>query len=186
MQLEPFRPFPKIPRLINTRMVISEKIDGTNAQVFIPKVVDAPNYARKVMAGSRNHWLEPGNDNSGFAAWVETNWEELLKLGPGTHYGEWWGSGIQRTYGLKEKRFWLFNTGRWSNPETRPACVGCVPVLYYGQFNQQKIEEVKANLYETGSVAAPGFKNPEGIVIYLPKANILFKSTKEDNHKGAT
>ena len=34
-------------------------------------------------------------------------------LVPGRHFGEWWGSGIQRGYGLDEKTFSLFNAYRW-------------------------------------------------------------------------
>ena len=46
-------------------------------------------------------------------------------------------------------------------------------------------EEIKAELLASGSKAAPGFMNPEGVIIYLPKANLLFKSTFEgDTHKG--
>ena len=51
----------------------------------------------------------------GFARWVETNRERLITLlGPGLHFGEWWGSGIQRGYGLTkgDKRFSLFNVER--------------------------------------------------------------------------
>jgi hypothetical protein len=79
---------------------------------------------------SRSRWITPDDDNFGFAAWVEANRDELLTLGPGRHFGEWWGSGIQRGYGLPkgEKRFSLFNVSRWG--ESRPACCHVVPVLY--------------------------------------------------------
>ncbi len=61
--------------------------------------------------GSRTRWITAQDDNHGFARWVEGNKQELLKLGAGRHFGEWWGSGIQRGYGLQkgEKRFSLFN-----------------------------------------------------------------------------
>jgi hypothetical protein len=170
-----FVSFGKIPRLLNMPMLISEKIDGTNAQILIS------DDGTEIQAGSRKRFIKVGDDNFGFAAWVEANKEELLTLGPGRHFGEWWGKGIQRGYGITEKRFSLFNTGKWSTG--RPACTSIVPVLYYGQFSQQKIEEVKAELLVTGSHAAP-FMNPEGIIIFLPKANLLFKSTYDDNHKG--
>ena len=132
-----FQPFPKMARL-NREMVISEKIDGTNAQVFITPISkdsqdpfciaywygpDASTWG--LYAGSRNRWLQPGkSDNYGFAAWVLANVEELKKLGPGRHFGEWFGRGIQRNYGLTERRFSLFNVARWvsslySDP-TRP------------------------------------------------------------------
>jgi len=100
-----FVAFPKIARL-SRECVISEKIDGTSAQILITD-------DGQIKAGSRSRWLTPENDNFGFAAWVADNKEELLTLGVGRHFGEWWGEGIQRNYGLKERRFSLFNTIRW-------------------------------------------------------------------------
>lgn len=188
-----FSSFGKISRLLSMPMIITEKIDGTNAQVYIdykaavlPEDIgfnlnDDPTSEFSVIAGSRSRWILPVSDNFGFAGWVKSNIPELLKLGPGRHFGEWWGQGIQRTYGLKDKRFWLFNTGRFSNPEQRPACCGVVPVLHHGQFNQNDIEQVRGKLKETGSVAVPGWKDPEGIIVFLPKANVLFKSTYEND-----
>lgn len=189
-----FEGFGKISRLLSMPMLITEKIDGTNAQIFIDQrcniptedlgfnliddqVVDSTDLC--IIAGSRNRYITPLSDNHGFARWVQENAQELLKLGPGRHFGEWWGQGLPKNYGLKEKRFSLFNTGRWSNPETRPSCCLAVPVLHYDQFSQNDIEQVKGKLKETGSVAVPGFMDPEGIVVFLPKANVLFKSTFE-------
>lgn len=172
-----FQSFGKIPRLLNTPMLITEKIDGTNAQVYIT------DDGSELFAGSRKRFVTTGDDNFGFAGWVESHREQLLALGPGRHFGEWWGKGIQRGYGVSDKRFSLFNTGKWSSE--RPECTSIVPVLFYGQFSQSKIEEVKAELLASGSRAAPGFMKPEGVVIYLPKANLLFKSTFErDANKG--
>ncbi|HLE80817.1 MAG TPA: RNA ligase family protein, partial [Dehalococcoidia bacterium] len=102
--LEDFQEFGKIYRL-SRDCIITEKIDGTNAQVVV--LEDG-----RVLAGSRNRWITPEADNFGFARWVKEHEEELRSLGPGRHYGEWWGSGIQRGYGLKEKRFSLFNVSR--------------------------------------------------------------------------
>src|SRR6478609_4562760 len=114
-----FQEFPKMPRL-SREVIITEKIDGTNAQVLITP-------EGEIHAGSRTRWITPESDNFGFAAWVRDNREQLLQLGPGRHFGEWWGSGIQRRYGLTEKRFSLFNVKRWG--ESRPACCHVVPVL---------------------------------------------------------
>lgn len=191
-----FEGFGKISRLLSMPMLITEKIDGTNAQVFIehrssvlPEDIgfdlSGGNGEFVVIAGSRNRYITPSSDDHGFAGWVRNNLDELLKLGPGRHFGEWWGQGLPKTYGLKEKRFSLFNTGRWSNPEVRPSCCHVVPVLHYGQFSQEEILKVKQDLKEIGSQAVQGFMDPEGIVVFLPKANVLFKSTYEndDNHK---
>lgn len=180
----PFAGFPKMARL-SRDIVISEKLDGTSAQIFIDD-------AGQMFFGSRNRWITPEDDNYGFAAWGERNREELLKLGPGRHFGEWWGIGIQRNYGQPIKRFSLFNTARWVNPdvvrtddtqEIAPNCCRVVPVLYRGPFDTARISGILVHLEKTGSVAAPGFSNPEGIVIFHIAAGVMFKKTIEkDEH----
>lgn len=161
-----FKPFNKIPRLKRS-CVITEKIDGTNAQIGITP-------EGEVFSGSRTRWLAPGKhtDNFGFAAWVEENKQELLKLGHGRHFGEWWGAGIQRRYGLDHKRFSLFNP---RPKEFLPSCVGVVPVLYAGDFSTNVVDEQIARLKREGSVAAPDWAKPEGVVVYLPASGHLYK-----------
>jgi hypothetical protein len=174
--LPEFRPFQKLPRL-SRAMTITEKIDGTNAQVF-----NAPD--GRVLAGSRTRWLVDGADNYGFAAWVKEHEDELRLLGPGQHFGEWWGQGIQRRYGLTEKRFSLFNGDRYEG--SLPSCCRTVPVLYRGEFSTGMIDAVLQGLAVGGSVAAPGFMNPEGIVVFHHASRQLFKKTLgDDGHKGA-
>lgn len=172
-----FIPFPKIPRL-KRGCIITEKLDGTNAQIVVGE-------DGTIRAGSRNRWITPDADNYGFAGWVERNKEELLQLGPGQHFGEWWGNGIQRNYGLKEKRFSLFNSGRWSNE--RPACCDVVPVLYDGEFSSNTVDWVLDTLKDTGSIAAPGFMKPEGIIVFMTASHHFYKVLAEnDQHpKGA-
>ena len=201
----PFVKFDKIPRL-SRNMVITEKIDGTNAQIYICTLADiytafAGDYQNQedygkdfvdqyclyqineffIFAGSRNRWLSVGTgkncDNHGFAGWVKENAEELFKLGEGRHFGEWYGKGIQRNYGLDEKRFALFNVKRWSNIEEIPNCCEVVPVLYEGMFDIKTIEMQLELLKNCGSKIAPGFKNPEGIVIFHKASGKLFKKT---------
>jgi hypothetical protein len=166
-----FEGFPKMPRL-SRECVVTEKIDGTNAQIFIGE-------DGTFLTGSRTRWITPEADNQGFARWCAANKEELLKLGPGRHFGEWWGQGIQRAYGLKEKRFSLFNTSRWGKEEDRPSCCGIVPVLYQGMFDTAAFEKIIESLRVNGSVAAPGFMRPEGIVIYHIQGNFGLKKTLE-------
>lgn len=174
-----FEEFQKIPRL-RRGCVITEKIDGTNAQIHITE-------DGQILFGSRSRYIVPGDDNFGFAKWADAHKEELLKLGPGRHYGEWWGSGIQRGYGLTsgEKRFSLFNVGRWTAEEL-PACVGLVPKLYDGPFSTDMVERLIEELRTDGSKAAPGFMKPEGIIIYHAAARSLFKVTldKDEEPKG--
>lgn len=170
-----FVPFEKIPRLMRT-MIVTEKIDGTNAQIYITDDGD-------VFAGSRKRWITPSDDNYGFATWVENHKNQLrIELGSGRHYGEWWGSGINRRYGQTEKHFSLFNVKRWQDADLQLCRV--VPKLYEGDFSETAIEGCLNMLELTGSYAALGYDNPEGVVIYLPAANALFKRTIKDDDKG--
>ena len=173
-----FEAFQKIPRL-RRDCIVTEKIDGTNAQVYIGD-------DGTILAGSRTRWITPENDNFGFAAWVRDNAEELAKLGPGSHFGEWWGAGIQRRYGLTEKRFSLFNVDRWHTE--RPSCCHVVPVLYRGMFDTAEIDLSLEILAEHGSQAAPGFMKPEGVVVFHVAGRVGFKKTieKDEVPKGQT
>lgn len=187
-----FAPFPKLARL-SREIIVTEKIDGTNAQVFItPTETDMAVYQNRtctaehdgklydILVASRTRYITPEDDNFGFAAWVRDAATELVKLGPGRHYGEWWGRGIQRGYGLQERRFSLFNTFRWLDDSVRPSCCHVVPVLWQGEFDTNIIEYHLWNL-EEGSKAAPGFMNPEGIVVWHTAANIGFKKTLDND-----
>ena len=216
-----FREFPKIARL-SREMIITEKLDGTNAQVFIydemkPETVGGVSRNRQdpmppnvpwlwenegihIAAGSRSRWITPEADNFGFAAWVKQNAEQLVYLGDGRHFGEWWGSGIQRGYGLAkgEKRFSLFNVGRWYDPQQAdrpmrsltpkvmacPSVCSVVPVLYADEFRTQLIDYVMDMLRQRGSYAAPGFDKPEGIEIFHTHGGYLFKKTFEKDAEG--
>ena len=193
-----FKPFPKLARL-SRNVVASEKLDGSNGSVLITEDGD-------IFTGSRTRWITPQDDNFGFARWVEGNKEDILKLGPGHHFGEWVGSKIQRTYGLDHKRFYLFNAIRWcaygSTPqridsgedprvekyqETVPEILYIVPVLYKGLFDTAMIQSTLESLEITGSVAVPNYMNPEGVVIWHTAANVGFKKTLGgDGHKGET
>lgn len=203
MTLIEFRQFPKIPRL-SREIIITEKIDGTNGCVAVFEEKDLTGYTpfecptvwvemdsgRRlgILAGSRSRWLTASDDNHGFGAWVCANRHELVKLGPGRHFGEWWGAGINRAYGKRndERYFSLFNVHRWSEEDLRPACCLSVPILYRGEFDQNAIDTALVTLRAKGSVACPGFKDPEGIIIYHTAANQIFKKTlkNDESRKG--
>lgn len=170
-----FQGFPKISRL-NREIIVTEKIDGTNALVWVGD-------DGTVRAGSRSQWITPEKDNFGFAAWVACHAGELRGLGPGYHYGEWWGQGIQRRYGLEEKRFSLFNVTRWGI--LRPSCCDIVPVLAR-EVGIAAVDFAVQKLRTHGSFAAPGFKKPEGVVVYHTASGTSFKVTleKDAEHKG--
>lgn len=176
-----FCEFNKIARL-SREMIVTEKIDGTNGLIAIGEAGD-------FAVGSRSRWITPESDNFGFARWAYAHRDELIAgLGAGFHYGEWWGQGIQRGYGLKEKRFSLFNVSRWGDDAVRPACCHVVPTLYTGMFDTATISEILLTLAQTGSVAAPGFMRPEGVVIFHTASGHLFKKTilKDETPKGLT
>ena len=190
-----FTGFPKLARL-NREMIITEKLDGTNASVFINNYdleeninsddsIIAISNGLTIRAGSRTRWITSNNDNYGFAQWVLKNSDELFSLGEGHHFGEWWGNGIQRNYNLPkgEKRFSLFNTAKWADDgkDIRPNCCDVVPVLATGLFDSEIIKFYLNKLASNGSYAAPGFKNPEGIVVFHTAANQSFKITIKDD-----
>jgi hypothetical protein len=191
-----FRSFKKIPRL-SRDITITEKINGTNLVIYIGE-----DYT--FFVGSHNQWLwstDPvglHQDNYGCVQWVKANLEELKKLGPGYHYGEFWGLGVQHGYGLKEKRFSLFNTSRWCmyneepklisiDPQTKiekyqersPQCCHIVPVLFKGIFTTEIVEHHLNELKRLGSVAVPGYMKAEGVVIFHHAAGQYFKKTIE-------
>jgi hypothetical protein len=173
-----FTAFPKMARL-SREVIITEKIDGTNAQIAISE-------DGEIRAGSRTRWITPEVDNFGFAAWVRDNQDELLRLGPGRHFGEWWGRGIQRSYGLQGRVFSLFNVSRWADDAARPACCDVVPTLFRGGFETEEVYAALDALEKRGSRAAPGFMKPEGVVVFHVAANVGFKKTieKDHEHKG--
>ena len=161
-----FNEFPKIPRW-SRDIIITEKLDGTNASIYIGS-------NGEFYTGSRTRWITPDNDNAGFSAWAHENKEELLQLGEGHHFGEWWGYKVQRQYGLTDRRFSLFNVSKW-NTSNIPKCCNVVPTLYVGDNTEAAIDDVLFLLEDVGSIAAKGFMNPEGIVIYHTAAQVAFK-----------
>jgi len=156
-----FRVWPKIPRIENEKTFFTEKIDGTNACVIITA-------EGEFACQSRKRLITPEDDNFGFARWAHEHKDELMTMGEGHHYGEWWGSKIGRCYDLEERRFSLFNTARWNpdNPNL-PECCNVVPII-----DAETIEEATEFLVTNGSQAAKGYMNVEGLVMfkYLTKS----------------
>lgn len=175
-----FESFGKIPRLYRD-IVITEKIDGTNSCIVIS------DDGTEVGAQSRNKLITPEDDNAGFARWVWENADVIKDVfGPGRHFGEWWGSGINRGYDLPkgEKRFSPFNTNRWEDVpfgDLGLPNVKAVPVLYRGAFSNFAVDKVIEALKTMGSFAAPNYMNPEGVIVFHKAANSLFKVTCEND-----
>ena len=231
-----FTYYPKTPRL-SSGYIITEKLDGSQAAVVIEElggirmssepsphmlaqvdgefsdldVSDEPMQKYRVYAQSRNRFITPQSDNFGFAAWVQENAEELVEiLGPGRHFGEWWGHGIQRGYGLPrgERHFSLFNVTR-HNPlgsmadleayfAAPPAGreplfpdlpeLSTVPVISAADNDRSlramshMVDRALAKLSLAGSFAAE-FARPEGIVLFHSRSNQVFKAFLPEDEK---
>lgn len=179
--------FNKIARL-RRLMTCSEKLDGTNVKIEVDR-------RGNINVGGHNGPLTIEQDPYGFAKFVHAHTEELRTLGPGRHFGEWWGPGIgKRKYPIPERRLSLFNVHIFTEHGTEPKlvsavtgrmqtvlppCCGLVPVLYEGVFDTGVIDSVVDRLREHGSVAVPGFRRPEGVIVFHAAANMYFKRTCE-------
>jgi hypothetical protein len=175
-----FPSFKKIRRF-SRGVVVTEKIDGTNGLIYIDDT------GNEIYIGSHKRWLtteKRDGDNHGFARWGAENRDELLKLGPGHHYGEWWGQGINSGYGMTEKRFSLFNVKKWASDGERPKCCHVVPTLWEGSFDELDLKVIMHRLKNHGSYAAPGFMDPEGVIIYHVDSGAYFKKTFQNDEWG--
>lgn len=178
-----FKSFPEIKKLGSTEFSVTQKIHGTNAQVMIyPKKmernVDAGNgqgYTEivetgemELLVGSRTRWIVPGDDNYGFAAFVYANKQEFIdKLGPGQHFGEWAGPGINSGEGLSQKTFILFDYWKFPSERPLPPQTATVPVLYSGSFDLSQVEKCMEDLKTNGSRLVAGFMRSEGVVVQI-------------------
>lgn len=201
-----FRAWPKTPRLFRD-IVITEKIDGTNCAIIIEELdVDDPGSYRlaaverdgvlyEVAAQSRNRLITPGKttDNHGFAAFVQHNAEELFDLlGPGRHYGEFWGKGIQGRYVNQHptiKGFALFNTEKYAtlkawlpNPSGGEVLVEPAHVIYEGPFSEKAVQDAM-ELMSKGSWVSP-LSPAEGIVVFHTQSRQVYKVTLDNQDKG--
>jgi len=154
-----FKKWDKIYRKGKGEYFITEKIDGTNAQIVITE-------DGGFFTASRSRYITPDDDNYGFSIWAHDNKEELLKLGVGHHYGEWAGEGINKNnHKIEGKEFYLFNAMRWGehNPNT-PACCKVVPFIMRGT-TIDTIDSAMELLLKNGSMVGNNGK-PEGVVAY--------------------
>jgi hypothetical protein len=188
-----FQAWPKTVRFENLFLVIEEKLDGSNSGFEIRD-------GQIVGIQSRKRLITPESDNFGFARWVREREDVLVDtLGDGRHYGEYWGSGIQRTYGLTtgDKRFSRFNSARWASARDHFESLGIglsvVPTLFHGKVGplgiEGAIERSLATLRHEGSQAQPGFMNPEGVIVNMLDFQSRFKvipSGWEPDSKSAT
>lgn len=203
-ELHVFQDYGKIPRWANEHVWVSEKIDGSNSAVVIERqeeqretdavvrYVYVDDVAYVVRAQSRKRFLLPGKqtDNFGFAQYVFDNAEALVKtLGVGRHYGEYWGSGIQRGYGMVngERWFSLFPTSRVSRSFqnyhdilTVPQ-LNIVPELYSGPWSGNVIEDCLDVLRDHGTFASNGAGQAEGVVVTFKLSGARYKAFVNDD-----
>jgi len=59
-----------------------------------------------------------------------------------------------------------------------------IPVLATGIFDSKLVDETLEKLGKTGSIAAPGFARPEGIVIFHSQNSALYKVTFDYDVEG--
>lgn len=175
-----FKEFNKIGRW-NREVIVTEKIDGTNSCIVIED-------GQLKHCQSRNRIITPDDDNYGFAKWVNDNKDFLVNLlGDGYHYGEWWGQGIQRRYGMDRKIFSLFNAKRWESlkdyDKAQEIGLSVVPILFKGNMEDMNVSDIMSEL-KKGSIAGNGYNNPEGIIIFHTSNGALFKKTFEYDEKG--
>lgn len=202
--LTQFQPWEKIPRL-NKTMVVTEKIDGTNAAIVVrPIARDSDALPHEcvterfglggglvaVSAQSRKRFITPKSDNFGFAQFVHRYADGLAQgFGVGRHFGEWWGQGIQRGYGALDRYFSPFNTNRW-NPESIEAVgldtlnVVAVPVLYkWGRLDTVIVATAMEELRDGGTRLPYTLKGhpAEGVVVFHTAGDVLFKALLEND-----
>lgn len=196
-----YRPYPKTSRLFSP-VVVTEKVDGTNGCIMItdspsslcasfpwndsPSWVEIPGRGMEdgkvwVSAGSKSRLLDPSSkgDNFGFCKWVHANAYLLFQdLGVGVHHGEWAGKGIQRGYGLENKKFFLFNTRRFKDAEFMTPDLHTVPVLYEGEYYGTLPYDMEQELSLTGSrvncLSSTSIRS-EGICIFWSHDNTIKK-----------
>lgn len=160
------------------KIIITEKIDGTNAHILI-----GPDDTFKTF--SRTREITPEDDNYGFAKWAYSRKETLIQVfskeGEEVRiYGEWYGPGIapKCAYNITEPRFALF-----SAPLDRAGDfsilhrVDIVPTLYTGEYSKDIVDKVMQTLQEHGSYISKGFMRPEGIVIHFLEQDERYKRT---------
>lgn len=219
-----FEAWPKTPRLRKSA-IYTEKIDGTNGAVVV-KELNPYNYHFSlddgdvvqngnviivereetetyfaVAAQSRKRLISPQDDNYGFARWVHENAHALVEvLGEGRHFGEWWGSGIQRGYGLKngEKYFSLFNVSRWNEKDedidqllphgkaelAKVPQLRTVPLLATTEtFDTEHVNWILSLLESEGSQAVDHHWDAEGVIVYHTASGQVYKAFCNDDPK---
>lgn len=210
-QADLFEKFSKIRRIDGLKMWVTEKINGTNGQILVddeavqilcvgsrgrPILPDVP-AARHPVTGRtvRDDAGKPVipkqvRDNFGFACQVYQDEEWVAEaLGPGRHYGEWAGPGIQKNpLDLPTRLFFLFSRSDRYDTDGLVFIdwLRLVPELYEGPLDFDQVEMIMDDLLEQGTYVAdagPDARAPEGVVVAT--LDQRFKFTPDPRPKGA-
>lgn len=195
-----FKPFPKIANIKDMQITVTQKIHGSNAQVFIEEVKDEeffpdplvhslrqmttaelPNTDGNGMVvsdgklyslktGSRTRWITPLDDNYGFAAFVYANKQEFVEK---LGVGQHFGewAGPGINSGEGLSQKTFVLFDWWSFPPERPLPLQtCVVPVLLQAKGDADLESIMDDLKANGSKLAPGFMRPEGIVVSIAGA----------------
>lgn len=164
-----FKGFKKIPRTENMVCEITEKLDGTNGVILIKN-------RTLVAVGSKNRWLSAEHDlaaqkdTPGFYSWCyEPEREAWLKqLDDGYYYGEFIGKGIQRTYDLNHRRFYLFRYDLKEKMENERLGIYTIPHLCTCNLEtlESSLRSSRTVLLLKGSFVND-FEKTEGLVVTM-------------------
>jgi hypothetical protein len=98
-----FSAFSKNLPCVASLVLLLKKIDGTNAQICITEEGEFFSWIAYRLDYCRKRII------TGLLGGQTKNKEELLKLGVGSHFGEWWGQGVQTYLRFKKKSGFRFS-----------------------------------------------------------------------------
>jgi hypothetical protein len=204
-----FQPNPKMPRLFRD-VICSEKIDGTSSCVIVQPdgTVQAGSKNRLLTLEQDNFgfcaFVKAHEDElRGLGVGLHRGefWGSGINRGYGCKNGE-------RHFSLFNVS--RFNRQVWEENEAArvareaemakrrsqpmvipgpclftppPACCEVVPVLSRGIFSTTCVNDCLDRLKRQGSVAMPGYDNPEGLVLFMESSGHLYKVTLENDGK---
>ena len=156
-------------------VTISEKIDGTNAQVFVVAEDRGRRQPGRGLGGSlRKRTTSVSRRGSPIMLTsCASSAQDVISA-------EWYGRGIQRRYGLQDRRFALFNSCT-DGPRSARRAAAIVPVLTTRTMGADVVSECLETLRSGGSLARSGFHAPGGIVIYHHASGGMFRCCRTTN-----
>jgi len=150
----------------NERILVTEKMDGTNVSIEI--------HGGKMICRSRSEVItgEGVLDHHGFLTWCYKNRKNVLKLGDGIHYGEFCGPGIVKNrHGFTVLFLFLFKSPKMRDENFKVEIetdflIHYVPIVYEGTREGYDPEALRKSYLPPGSKAYL-----EGFVEYCIDSN---------------